>query len=53
MGKRICAAGIDGLLIGSWSLAPWNAGSILLTVAGALYLLFRDAFGGQGSTRGR
>jgi uncharacterized RDD family membrane protein YckC len=47
MGKRICAAGIDGLLIGSWSLAPWNAGSILLTVAGALYLLFRDAFGGQ------
>jgi uncharacterized RDD family membrane protein YckC len=47
LGRRFVAAAIDGLLVASWWVAPWNAGSVALAVAGALYLLLRDAFGGQ------
>jgi hypothetical protein len=47
LGRRFAAAAIDGLLVASWWLAPWNTGSWALAVGGALYLLLRDAFGGQ------
>jgi uncharacterized RDD family membrane protein YckC len=47
LGKRLCAAGIDGLLVASFVVAPWNAGALSYTVAAALYLLLRDGFGGQ------
>jgi uncharacterized RDD family membrane protein YckC len=45
--KRFCAAGVDALLVASCWAAPWNAGSVPLAVGGLLYLLLRDAFGGQ------
>jgi uncharacterized RDD family membrane protein YckC len=47
LGKRICAAGIDGLLVASCAVASWNARSLANVVAATLYLLLRDAFGGQ------
>jgi uncharacterized RDD family membrane protein YckC len=45
--KRAWAAAADGLLITSCWVAYWNAGSVSYAVAATLYLLFRDAFGGQ------
>lgn len=45
--RRLLAAGIDGLLVASCWAAPWNAGSIPLAIGGLLYVLLRDAFGGQ------
>ena len=45
--KRACAAALDGLISTSCWVAYWNAGSVPYAVAATLYLLFRDAFGGQ------
>ena len=45
--RRFCAAGVDALLVASCWAAPWNAASAPLVVGGLLYLLLRDAFGGQ------
>jgi uncharacterized RDD family membrane protein YckC len=45
--RRLLAAGIDLLLVGSCWAAPWNTGSIALAIGGLLYVLLRDAFGGQ------
>lgn len=47
LGKRLCAAGIDGLLVASIAVASWNAGSLAHVIVATLYLLLRDAFGGQ------
>jgi uncharacterized RDD family membrane protein YckC len=47
LGRRVCAAGIDGLLIASCAVASWNAASLANVVAATLYLLLRDALGGQ------
>jgi hypothetical protein len=44
---RAWAAAVDGLLIASCWIAYWNAGAVAYAVAATLYLLFRDAFGGQ------
>lgn len=45
--RRLFAAGIDGLLVGSFVAAPWNTGSMPLLILAALYLLLRDALAGQ------
>jgi uncharacterized RDD family membrane protein YckC len=45
--RRLLAAGIDLLLVGSCWAAPWNAASLPLAIGGLLYVLLRDAFGGQ------
>jgi len=47
LGKRACGAAVDGLLVTSFLAASWNAGSVPYAVAGMLYVLVRDAFGGQ------
>ncbi len=47
LGKRMLAAGIDGLLVASCAIAPWNTGSWPLLIMAAAYLLLRDAFAGQ------
>jgi uncharacterized RDD family membrane protein YckC len=45
--KRIAAAAIDGLLVVTASVFSWTAGSVTYIVSGAIYLLLRDAIGGQ------
>jgi uncharacterized RDD family membrane protein YckC len=45
--KRLFAATIDGLLVATTGALYWNSGSLLFLVAGAAYLLLRDAVGGQ------
>ena len=45
--KRLSAATIDGLLVITTCALYWNSGSVLFLVAGAAYLLLRDAVGGQ------
>lgn len=45
--RRLAAAAIDGLIVVTLYLFYWTAGSALYLVAGAAYLLFRDAIGGQ------
>jgi hypothetical protein len=47
LGKRMCGAAIDGLLVASCGAASWHGGSVPYAVAAMLYLLLRDAFGGQ------
>jgi sialidase-1 len=45
--KRLCGAAVDGLLVGSCLIASWHARSLAYAGAAMLYLLLRDAFGGQ------
>jgi len=45
--RRISAATIDGVLVVSSCFLYWNSDSALYLAAGAAYLLFRDAVGGQ------
>ena len=45
--KRLCGAAVDGLLVTSCWAAYWHAGSVPYAVAAMLYVLVRDAFGGQ------
>jgi len=45
--KRVCGAAVDGLLVSSCCVAAWHVGSVPYAVAAILYLLLRDAFGGQ------
>jgi hypothetical protein len=45
--RRLCAAAVDGLLVAACWLAYWKAGSAPLAIAASLYLLLRDAIGGQ------
>jgi uncharacterized RDD family membrane protein YckC len=45
--KRFGAALVDGLVVMTLSLGYWTAGSPLYLGIGAVYLLLRDAIGGQ------
>jgi uncharacterized RDD family membrane protein YckC len=45
--KRLYAATIDALLVTTSCVLYWNSTSVLFFVAGAAYLLLRDAMGGQ------
>jgi hypothetical protein len=44
---RLCASALDSLLVTTCWLAYWNAGSVPFGVAALLYVLLRDAIGGQ------
>lgn len=45
--RRLCGAAIDGLLVASCWVAYWHAGAVPYAVAATLYVLLRDAVGGQ------
>lgn len=45
--KRLYGAAFDSLLVTTCWVAYWNAGSVPFAVAAVLYLLLRDAIGGQ------
>jgi hypothetical protein len=45
--RRLYAAAVDGLLVTSWWVASWSAGSVPYAILAMLYLLLRDALGGQ------
>ena len=45
--KRMVAATVDALLVMTLGLFYWNGGSMLSWVLAVLYLLLRDALGGQ------
>jgi uncharacterized RDD family membrane protein YckC len=45
--KRLTAASIDGLLVGTLCLFYWIVDAPLYVALGAVYLLLRDAIGGQ------
>jgi uncharacterized RDD family membrane protein YckC len=45
--KRLFAATIDAILVTTGCVLYWNSKSVLFLVAGAAYLLLRDALGGQ------
>jgi uncharacterized RDD family membrane protein YckC len=47
VGRRVYAATIDGLIVVSMAVLSWTSGSPLSAAAGAGYLLWRDAIGGQ------